>query len=270
MKPSILYILATAAIPIAAVPSNDRDLVLNKAPLDALDAVSEYFNLLAHKIQTYKSLDSAPGCNPSHATLPSSDLPEVSTNLSLIHIAIGRGTQNYTCDTPDSSSVPKAAGAVAALFNTTCPSTLYPDFNTILPKVAVHFALDDWTALDQHHLGPTGLKSSGLHYFQALNSTANAPFFSLEHIGLGSAQFSVNSSVPAPSTAAKGQAGEKAVAWLKLITRDALKASFSEIYRVNTVGGSPPSTCEGLAPKFTIEYSAEYWFYGRTSPPVEI
>ncbi|KAL5598976.1 uncharacterized protein BROUX77_006009 [Berkeleyomyces rouxiae] len=258
MKFSIICLLAATTASVAAAPSEERDLVLDKSPLDALDAVSEYFNMLAHKVHTYKHLGTAPPCNPAQAVLPSSELPGVSSGLSLVHIAVGRGTQNYTCATSDSSSVPKAAGAVAGLFNSTCSSTLHPDLNTAIPKVAVHFALNDWRALDKHQLSPTGLKSSGLHYFQPINSTASAPFFTLDHIGLGSAQFAVNSTTPAPATAATGQLGEKAVAWLKLLPRsDSSPAAFEEIYRVNTVGGSPPSTCEGLEAKFTVEYAAE-------------
>ncbi|KKA26724.1 hypothetical protein TD95_004575, partial [Thielaviopsis punctulata] len=241
---------------VAATPSLDQKLIIKGAPLEALDAVSEYFNLLAHKVHTYKSLDSAPACDPSSAILPSSNLPALSPKLSLLHIAVGRGTQNYTCADATASTVPKAAGATAALFNSTCPSALYPALDIVIPKLSVHFPMTNWTALDTHHLGPTGLAASGIHYFQPFDHNSTTPFFNLDHIALGNAQVSLNASDPAPKDAPTGQKGEKAVAWLQLIKRDGFDGKFEQVYRVNTVGGSPPATCSGMPKTFTVEYSA--------------
>lgn len=40
------------------------------------------------------------------------------------------------------------------------------------------------------------------------------------------------------------------------------RPNVKEIYRVNTAGGNPPKTCDGMPTTFEIQYAAEYWFYG--------
>jgi hypothetical protein len=66
--------------------------------------------------------------------------------------------------------------------------------------------------------------------------------------------------IPAPSGAPEG-----AVDWLAL--RDngmSMSVGLGEVYRVETAGGSPPATCDGveLDTVFSVQYSAQYWFYG--------
>lgn len=67
--------------------------------------------------------------------------------------------------------------------------------------------------------------------------------------------------------------------WLKLqaldvgaqgsdVQQEDTEAAVKEIYRVNTHGGSAPTTCAGKHEgEFEIEYAAEYWFYGSTQGP---
>lgn len=198
-------------------------------------------------------------------------LPAVSAGLTLKHVAIGRGTQNYTCDTSNSTSAPSAVGAVATLFNATCVAATYPDLLNMLPRVALSFNLTTSEsaaypnnlvpASTDERLAPGSYVISGHHYF--LDTTT--PFFNLDTQNgeLGEAPCAKNATVSAPVSAAAGQQGDKAVAWLKLTARDGATGRLQEVYRVETAGGSPPATCEGMSAAFEVQYSAQYVF----SPP---
>ncbi|CRK36479.1 hypothetical protein BN1708_020001, partial [Verticillium longisporum] len=65
-----------------------------------MEAMSEYFTLLASKVQASRYTTRAPSCDLSQARMPIAPepLPPVSEGLTLKHVAVGRGTQNYTCD----------------------------------------------------------------------------------------------------------------------------------------------------------------------------
>lgn len=177
------------------------------------------------------------------------DLPPPTTGYSLRHVAVGRGTQNYTCDAGNASVAPLANGAVATLFNASCVAALYPELLNTIPGMAVHFNLSE-----DVQLGPSSLSVSGHHYFQ----NATTPFFNLDTptLDIGEAPCAKNNSVAAPSTAATGQQGEAAVAWLKLTARDGSTNNIKEVFRVTTAGGSPPKTCESQAATFEVQYSA--------------
>jgi Protein of unknown function (DUF3455) len=110
---------------------------------------------------------------------------------------------------------------------------------------------------------PTNILLSGHHFFRD-NTT---PIFDLDLTSRNQYGYAVakkDSASPAPSDAPKGPNGESAVAWLRLNTVDGTRGGVKHIYRVNTVGGTPPKTCEGMKPGvFTVEYSAQYWFYAQ-------
>jgi len=38
--------------------------------------------------------------------------------------------------------------------------------------------------------------------------------------------------------------------------------SLKNVYRLNTASGGPPDTCLGMPPAFSVQYAAEYWFWG--------
>lgn len=161
---------------------------------------------------------------------------------------MGRGTQNYTCSANDASAAPEAAGAYAHLFDASCIASLYPDLLTRLPAMALRFNLSD-----PAQLGASPLTETGMHFF----TDATTPYFDLgddEERG-GEAWTAKDADTPAPSTAATGQQGESAVAWLKLTTKGDTGANMKEVYRVNTAGGSPPATCKGMEETFEIEYA---------------
>jgi hypothetical protein len=181
-------------------------------------------------------------------------LPAPAAGLVLKHVAIGRGTQNYTCDTTNATAIPVSIGAVATLYNATCVASTYPDLLTALPNVALQFNLSD---ANQASLSPSNLAISGHHFF----SNMTTPLFNLDSsaVKLGVAPCAKNNTVPAPAGAPKGQdnQGFGAVAWLKLLTRDGATGNLQEVYRVNTAGGNPPPTCVGQPATFEIQYAAE-------------
>ena len=171
-----------------------------------------------------------------------------SPGLTVHHIAVGRGTQNYSCATGNADAVPKAEGAVATLFNVSCVAATYPDVVERIPSMAVHFNLTDGD-----HLGPTVLPESGKHYFKE-----TSPFFDLTLSGTdyGVAPCAKNGTANAPSTAGVGQLGEQAVTWLRLTTTEGATENIQQVFRVNTAGGSAPATCKGMPAKFEVQYSA--------------
>jgi hypothetical protein len=71
--------------------------------------------------------------------------------------------------------------------------------------------------------------------------------------------------IPAPNGAPRGANGEGAVDWLALSDDGmGMSVGLREVYRVETAGGNPPATCEGIEENvvFSVQYSAQYWFYG--------
>ena len=173
----------------------------------------------------------------------------------LKHIAIGRGTQNYTCDLGNSTAVPVAEGAMAVLFNASCIVASFPDLAQTLGKASMQFNLTDSEVVSQK-LAPSNLVISGIHFF----TNATTPFFNLdvepeEHIG--AIPCAKDAGTPAPADAPKGQKGESAVPWLKLKARDGATGGLREVYRVETVGGSAPASCQGMTPSFQVQYSTQ-------------
>lgn len=222
--------------------------------------LSEYFSMLGQKVQEGKNMAQAPVCNLNNAVLPVASptpLPAVSAGLTLKHVAIGRGTQNYSC-TANATAAPVSIGALATLYNATCIASTYPDLLEQLPNVALQFNL---TSADQATLSPSNLAISGHHYF----SNTTTPTFDLDTTAmqLGFAPCSKNNTVAAPagSSVGQGDVGFGAVAWLKLVARVGATGNLQEIYRVNTAGGNPPATCAGMPATFEVEYAAEYWFF---------
>ncbi|GJN67267.1 hypothetical protein PLIIFM63780_004708 [Purpureocillium lilacinum] len=224
-------------------------------PVNALDSMSAYFNAIAAKVQAARLLSEAPSCDLSKAQMPlgPDGLLPPAPGLTVRHVAVGRGTQNYTCDTGNATAVPKAAGAVATLFNASCVAALYPDVLDKIPSMAVHFNLTD------DRLGPSVLQKSGVHYF----TDATTAFFDLDTptLDIGKAPCEKNSSGAAPSTASVGQIGEKAVPWLRLKTKEGATDDIKEVFRVTTAGGSAPATCKGMPATFEVQYASVYWFW---------
>jgi len=248
-----------------------------------MKVLSDYFRLISSKIQAGRNMAAAPVCNLARAQLPASGmflpspiilslfntkrkltklssiaLPSPASGLTVYHVAIGRGTQNYTCSS-NATAAPTALGAVATLYNASCIASTYPDLLLAIPNLALQFPTPPSTSA----LSPSNLMVSGHHFF----SNGTTPVFDLNTPGgqFGSIACAKNSSTPAPVGASAGIGGKGfgAVPWLRLLTRD-VQGNLQEVYRVNTAGGSAPPTCEGIInTTFEVQYAAEYWFFKK-------
>ena len=179
-------------------------------------------------------------------------LPAPGAGLKISHIALGRGTQNYTCLTNSSTEAPTQVGAIATLYNATCEAVRAPVVFNNATVLALNYAVP--TADNQ----VAASLMSGHHFFTASGS----PYFYMDtaNANYGWIQAAKNGTSTAPDGSSKGTNELGSVPWLKL-TSSVPGTSFKEVYRVETAGGVAPKTCDGMAGSFNIDYSAQYWFY---------
>jgi hypothetical protein len=278
MRCSILFTSALSASTVIAAPT--WPAFSKSVPIPAqLETMSSWFNALARVVQDGRA-SQAPVCDLSSVKLPESALPPPSAGLYLKHVAVGRGTQNYTCDTSNPSSAPVLFGAVATLFNASCIASSYPDVLKLVPKVALQFDLPGAASGPpgpaggpgpgpaENKMGPIDYALSGHHFF----TDVTTPYFTLDTTPdsqYGTIPCAKLNQTAAPADAPKGQQGESAVAWLKLRSKDGATGDLQEVYRVGTAGGSSPPTCKGMPASFEVQYSAEYWFYAGSKPKYE-
>ncbi|KAF2190602.1 hypothetical protein K469DRAFT_721508 [Zopfia rhizophila CBS 207.26] len=163
-------------------------------------------------------------CDLTEVKQPANTLQVPGDDLSLVLIALGRGTQNYTC--ADEAATPASFGAMAQLFNASCA-----------------VASNEMGTLSED---PAAI---GMHFF--VDSTT--PDFDI--IGLGNTQLKKAESVAAPSPAD--------VPWLRLEALNKETNPVRQIYRLETRGGLAPTSCSGqqAGAVVTIEYEAQYWIY---------
>jgi hypothetical protein len=121
-------------------------------------------------------------------------------------------------------------------------------------------ALDGKTPHDGARMEPGHLDESAHHFFSDLKTpvfafnTGNGP-------DLGTVSLTKANDSNAPATAPKGTANEGAVKWLRLNSKIPTTGNIKAVYRINTAGGNPPTTCGSSPANFSVEYAAEYWFY---------
>ena len=200
---------------------------------------------------------------PLNQTKPS--LPGPAHGLTLKHLAIGRGTQNYTCTGSDKTSAPSQLGAVATLFDGSCLAAQQKTdaqralssvvgVVKMIPLQPLQFAawllnrVFFWGAEEESLV-------IGRHYFLA----DGTPLFEFGRGGDGDDWVLAKKDASGTPFVVNANAGDDAP-WLKLGRKDG--RGVQEIYRVYTAGGNAPSTCEGQEEFFEVEYAAEYWFYG--------
>ncbi|KAK4152928.1 hypothetical protein C8A00DRAFT_15803 [Chaetomidium leptoderma] len=252
---ALLFLVSALSASVWAAPTFPN-LSPDASIPDNIRTLSEYFNLLASKVQDSRLLAVPPVCDLSRMSLPAgaSDLPAPSPGLTLKHIAIGRGTQNYTCDPATPGEAPKAVGALATLFNASCVVATSPELASTLGRAALHFPVAQ--SEPSQRLAPSNLGVSGVHYFR----DATTAFFNLDVAPawqIGEIPCAKNASTPAPADAPRGLQREAAVAWLKLNARPGATGGLQEVYRVETVGGSPPATCAGMKDSFEVQYATQ-------------
>ncbi|TID18022.1 hypothetical protein E6O75_ATG10667 [Venturia nashicola] len=202
-----------------------------------------------------KEGDVAASCDLANVNMPNTSpiaLPPPSAGLSLTHIAIGRGTQNYTC--ANDTANPVASGALATLFNVTCLAGPYPTLLALLPDIALKFPTPDPSSA----MSPANLFLSGHHFFTDLTT----PFF---NFNTNAHEWGTVGCKKANATDAPNKAAD--VPWLKLSSKSRDGCTISEVYRLNTKGGQPPATCKGMGSTFTVQYAAEYWFWSNPDAP---
>lgn len=97
MRLATLLLLPLA---LAAPTHPSLDISASNAD-DAVDHLSEYFNLLADKVKRYKALDAAPECDVSQAVLPTGAFTLSPSPQPSPHIG-GRGKQRARAGTNNS------------------------------------------------------------------------------------------------------------------------------------------------------------------------
>jgi len=225
------------------------------------DALAEYYSRVSRHIGN-TNRDSPSVCDLSNTQLPpqASGLPAVPTGQNLVHVAVGRGTQNYTCSESSSSVKPSPIGALASLFDASClPSDLLVS--------VVNAVLNLPWPKTPSPLPPANLDLLGHHYF----SNATTPVFAFdsvirdEHGGMAVTKKVMQITAPPGSVVGQGNRGNGAVPWLYLETIAGTTNNYKSVYRVNTAGGSPPTNCSGMPDIFTIQYAAAYFVYSSDS-----
>jgi hypothetical protein len=165
-----------------------------------------------------------------------------------VAIALGIGTQNYTCTAAGNYT---SAGAVATLLDVSC---LYktPLFARIQDDI-MRLPANRRDALVQAML-PTPLHI-GDHYFitNPITGTGISPKFA--QTANGGAVFTTL----AKKGGVKSPVGAQNVDWLQLSSVQGDWAS--TVFRVDTVLGQPPATCSKAGDAVQVPYAAKYWFY---------
>jgi len=183
------------------------------------------------------------------------------TDLTLKYITIGHGVQNYTCPPNNSAATPVAIGALATLYDITPLALLSPDLVSQLPPLAASLSLTSSFILPNTPLFLDNIGTFpelGRHFFAA-DAT---PVFDLFAAG-ARINSKVVKKINAPAESDKGLEGTGAVQWLALEAEPGVNGTvgLSQVFRVDTAGGNPPSSCAGIEGVVSVPYAAAYHFY---------
>lgn len=189
--------------------------------------------------------------------------------MTLVHVTVGHGIQNYTC--ANASSIPVAIGALATLYDVTSlamspdgATTIngIPDTVVFTPNPTPNSALITATTPLRVPAMPQTFPVIGHHYFLA----DGTPTFDFKTTDSSILFCKKLAAVKAPTTASKGPDGTSAVDWLQLADKGS-SVGLSMVYRVVTAGGGAPATCQGQGTNglgtgvISVPYAAQYWFY---------
>jgi len=171
-------------------------------------------------------------------------------------LAIGVGFQNYTCSAAGNYT---SAGAVADLYDLSCLSSNASAFDAV-----ADIAYGAWKACPASikTLGPTGAGSYpmlGSHYFIPNPSgTGLSPVWDYRAIiAKGNLDAFV---LAAKVTNTPAPTGPQDVDWLQLKSVSGQLAT--AIYRTDTRGGQPPSSCTPGSAPISVKYVSKYWLFG--------
>jgi len=174
-------------------------------------------------------------------------------------IGLAVGVQNYTCG---STGTYTSVGALAELFDISClPSSTYNDLVTAAYDIW-ESASPSTTAQDViDALSDAGNPEVlGQHYFIANPTTGSLSpkwdFTSASEAGHPNAYVvgAKTGDIPAPTDPAVN------IDWLSLSNAQGDLAT--QIFRVQTRGGQPPTSCTSGSPEIFVRYTSQYWFYG--------
>ncbi|KIJ55114.1 hypothetical protein M422DRAFT_152275 [Sphaerobolus stellatus SS14] len=169
---------------------------------------------------------------------------------SLEFVALGVGTQNYSCSAAGTFS---SIGALATLYDASCFVNLVSVVTSKFTGscefgiAALQGALGRKPVVLGHHYfinNPTGAAGvSPVFDFRADSEKGNpSAFVTLSKTG----------DVPAPVNPATN------VDWLDLTAIPGQGSLASQVYRVTTIGGQPPKTCTPGSAPITVPYAATY------------
>lgn len=191
------------------------------------------------------------------------------SNATLQYVGLGLGVQNYTC--ASKNAAPKSDGAIATLFDITdylegtsdLTSNLSMKYLKAYQNEACwpnNVTLTDDTCQENINSELCGFDILGKHYFAEINGTGVPSFDIYDRAFLSAVKAG---DVHAPPNAYAGKDGVCAVDWLFLPSDGSSRTyGLSEVYRINTAGGTPRSdACSKGNSTISIKYAAEYWFY---------
>ncbi|KAF2281455.1 uncharacterized protein EI97DRAFT_29632 [Westerdykella ornata] len=183
-------------------------------------------------------------CDLSSISQPPHTMTPPSSDMTLVLIALGRGTQNYTC--APNAPTPSPIGAVATLYDASCAVAT----SNAKPADGKGRAGGRGRAKGPCVL-PQSAPSIGNHFF----SDNTTPVFSIPSLGITALKKAESAPAPDPSVD---------VPWLLLsAVAEGTTSPVKSIYRLHTKGGVAPGSCEGVAEgeTVTVGYEAEYWIY---------
>ncbi|KIJ52260.1 hypothetical protein M422DRAFT_25933 [Sphaerobolus stellatus SS14] len=182
------------------------------------------------------------GCDVANVKAPLSSVNLTTPPGTLEFIALGVGTQNYSCNAAGTFS---SIGAVAKLYDVSC----FLDFITG-NTARLESALGHSPILLGHHYfinNPTGAAGvSPVFDFRADSEKRNPDAFVV---------LSKTGDVPAPVDPTFN------IDWLSLTAIPGEGSLATTIDRITTLGGQPPKSCTLGSDPIIVPYAATYWFY---------
>ncbi|TDL23783.1 hypothetical protein BD410DRAFT_150392 [Rickenella mellea] len=199
-------------------------------------------------------------CDVSKVPVPlpsNQDQLQIAAGTVAQYIALGVGVQNYTCGSAGSYT---SSGAVAELFDISCFAVKDTStFETMTDDSYQMFNRTNVSATKLITMMAASESVLGQHVFvtNPVTGTGISPQFDFRS---ASRKDDPNAYVIASKVGnIAAPTGKQDVDWLSLM--NARGSLSTQILRLNTRGGQPPSHCqEGST--ISVKYTAQYWFYG--------
>jgi len=216
----------------------------------------------AHAVAAMKHVGACCDLSSARLKVPANQTQLVAPKYAPSYVALTIGTQNYTCNTTTSAYT--LLGAMAELFDSSClygtpafdraPTVAYDAWSAagdiVTPRelITILELLPNPAVLGQHYyvLNPLGPGLSPKWDFTSSGATAGNSNAYVIGAKIGDLPSTNSSNID--SLMVKGVEGELA----------------SEVFRVNTHGGQPPSKCTAGDSNITVKYTAQYWFFNSS------